>query len=383
MKKLLWVGDAGVPSGFAKATHAILETLRHEYEVTVLGMNYQGDPHQFPYEIYAAAPGGDTFGIGRLIFMCDKVQPDMIVIQQDGWNIPYYTKQLKRFPEHANIPVVGAIAVDGKNFQGQWLDGLSLAIFWTEFARNEAEQGGWKGPSAVIPLGVDLNLFQPRDKHDARSRKLPKELDDAFIVGNVNRNQHRKRLDLTIKYFAEWVKQFSIDDAYLYLHIAPTGDTGSDVRQLARYYGIGHRLATAEPMTFYGDTEDQMVDTFNCFDVQVSTTQGEGFGLTTFEGMACGVPQIVPDWSALGELCKDASLLVPCTSTAIGPPYENVIGGVADEEQFITTLQSIYDKEPSARSMVSYLGTKRVSEDRFRWENIGQRYLDVLREVVC
>jgi hypothetical protein len=92
-KRLLWVGDAGVPSGFARATHAILDTLRHHYDVTVLGMNYLGDPEVrrlYPYDIYPAAPGGDGLGVGRLVWVCDRVHPDVIVIQNDGWFIPYY-----------------------------------------------------------------------------------------------------------------------------------------------------------------------------------------------------------------------------------------------------------------------------------------------------
>ena len=103
MKRLLWIGDVACPSGFARATHETLDTLRHVYDVTVLGMNYRGDPARpddefgkyhvdgrWPYQIYAAAPGGDAFGVGRLIFMCDLVKPDVIVIQQDGWNVPHY-----------------------------------------------------------------------------------------------------------------------------------------------------------------------------------------------------------------------------------------------------------------------------------------------------
>jgi len=64
-KKLLWVGDAGCPSGFGLATHKILDVVRHKYDVTVLGLNYRGDPHGYPYEIWAASAEGDTFGIGR------------------------------------------------------------------------------------------------------------------------------------------------------------------------------------------------------------------------------------------------------------------------------------------------------------------------------
>lgn len=379
-RKLLWVGDAGCPSGFARSTHEILEGARHKFDVTVLGINYRGDPHDYPYPIYAAAPGGDTYGIGRLIWMCDKVKPDLIVIQQDPWNFKPYMNLLKQFPEHADIPVVGVVAVDGKNCRGDELNDLELGVFWTKYGQSEARRGGFTGRSVVIPLGVDVDLYHPKDQLDARSRKLPRELDDVFIVGNVNRNQSRKRLDLSMRYFAEWTRHNRITDAYLYLHIAPTGDSGIDALQLARYYGIADRLALAQPAVWYGDTDEQMVDTYNCFDVQISTTQGEGFGLTTFEGMACGIPQIVPDWSALGELCKGAALLVPCTSTATTAPFVNTIGGVADEAQFITALDSLY-RSKFERETLGARGRARVHEERFRWANIATEVTSALETV--
>jgi glycosyltransferase involved in cell wall biosynthesis len=374
-QKLLWIGDAGCQSGFALATHKVLDTLHSHYDVTVLGMNYRGDPHTYPYPIYAAAPGGDMFGIGRMIWMCDLVQPDVIVIQNDPWNIPLYINQIRQkqpngeysFPEHAAIPIVGIVPVDGRNCAGYGLNGLAHAIFWTKFAENEAKVGGYAGPSSVVPLGVDVDLYQPTDRTAARrARRIPEELIDAFIVGNVNRNQPRKRWDLMLRYFAKWINTYSIKDAYLYLHTAPTGDRGIDVVRLAQYYGINDRMLIIQPPPFSGVEEYELRDTYNSFDVQLTTTQGEGFGLTTFEGMACGVPQIVPDWSALGELCKQAAIVVPCTSTCIGAPYVNVIGGVADEQAVVNSLQALYESK-DLRIKVGEDGLDRAHELRFRW----------------
>jgi len=382
MKKLLWVGDAGVPSGFAQATHNILETLRYQLDVTVLGINYRGDPHPYPYPIYAAAPGGDAFGVGRLIWMCDLVKPDVIVFQNDPWNITPYVSLLQHFDEYKDVPLIGAIAIDGKHCKGKVFNDLALTIFWTEFAREEARLTGHTAPSAVIPLGVDRNIYYPVDKLEARARRLKAGYEQAFIVGNVNRNQPRKRLDLTIRYFAEWVRQFKVEDAYLYLHVAPTGDTGVQVADLAHYYGVRNKLLLMEPATFYGISEGEMRDTYNCFDVQVTTTQGEGFGLTTFEGMACGVPQVVPEWSALGELTKDAVWQVKCTSTAVGPPYLNVIGGVADEGLFIQALQALYSV-PHYRARNSAAALERASQPRFNWSVIGERWQEAVDGVLA
>jgi D-inositol-3-phosphate glycosyltransferase len=389
MKKLLWIGDAGVPSGFAVATHGILRHLHEAFDVTVLGMNYRGDPHMYPYPIYAAAPGGDTFGVGRLIWMCDVVKPDVIVLQNDGWNISMYLRRLRAklpngeymFPDYAAIPVVAAVAVDGKNFQGKWLNGVAMAIFWTRFALNEARAGGYQGLAEVIPLGVDTDIYHPMDKYEARLRRgLPREFDETFVVGNVNRNQPRKRWDLTVKYFAEWVKSYDVRDALLYMHSAPTGDDACDVVQLARYYGVVDRLAHIEPQIWYGVSEEQMCDTYNCFDVLISTTQGEGMGLPALEAMACGVPCILPNWSAYGDWARDAALLVACSSTAVGM-NNNVIGGVPDEADFIRALDAMYRK-PVVRETFQRSALTLVQRPQFRWEHISAAWSEVLAGVL-
>lgn len=384
MRRLLWCGDGGCQTGFARATHGILDVLRETWDVGVLAIGYRGDPHDYPYKMYPCWPGGEMFGIGRLPWTLAEFKPDAVLIQQDPWNIPDYVRAVRATKGFENLPLAGAIAVDGKNCKGHLLNGLELSVFWTEFAMNEAIAGGYKNTSAVVPLGIDLTLFQQRDKAGARlRRRLPEKFprgharDEAFIVGNVNRNQPRKRLDLLIQYFAEWVHRDRIDNAYLYLHVAPTGDDGYDCEQLARYYGVIDRLCLARPEVYNGDSDYELVDTYNSFDVNATTTQGEGFGLTTFEAMACGVPCIVPDWSALGELCKGSALLVPCTSTIATHSRINSIGGVADKELYVKALSDVYTFR-TLRDRLTGLGLKLVSEDRFQWRTVGEGFRDVL-----
>jgi glycosyltransferase involved in cell wall biosynthesis len=135
--------------------------------------------------------------------------------------------------------------------------------------------------------------------------------------------QPRKRWDLTIKYFGKWIEDNNINNAWLYMHAAPTGDVSVNVIDLARYYNCLDRTVYIETPIFTGLSEEDMCKTYNCFDVCISTTQGEGMGLPAMEAMACGVPCILPDWSAYGDWARDAAVLVPCTST-IGTPLDGI-----------------------------------------------------------
>jgi len=380
--RLLYVGDAAVASGFARAAHrGILADVHKTFDVTCLGINYIGDPHTFPYRIYPCHDyfGGDAFGTYRMPKLVQKIKPELAIIQQDPWNFPPYFHSMEK--SEVSVPVIGAVAVDALNCRGKCLNNLVTASFWTEFGRAEAEKGGYEGPSQVIPLGVDLDIYHPMDRHDARVMLgIPKDYCEVFIVGNVNRNQPRKRLDLTIANFAEWVKAYGIKDAYLYLHVAPTGDRGYDVKQLMAYYGVLDRLILAEPELGQGMSEKMLSATYAAFDVQVSTTQGEGWGLTTMEGMACGVPQIVPKWSALGEWAAPAARLVPCIRENIVTDSNiNTIGGVASSLAFVEALHETYSDE-SLRNDMRTRGLELVARSEYRWESIAARWLSLVSE---
>lgn len=382
MRRLLWIGDAACQSGFARNTHALLDVLRHGWDVHVLGINHLGDPHPYGYPIYPAFTGGDAFGVNRLPYLLKAVQPDVIVIQNDPWNFPAYTKSLKVLKNTA--PIAGVVAVDGFNCRGAALNDLCLACFWTTFGLMEARRGGFTGTGCVVPLGVDLDVYKPSDKFAARrALKFPPELDNAFIVGNVNRNQQRKRLDLTIEYFAEWLHAKRVTDAYLFLHVAPTGDSdGYDCKQLAQYYGIADRLILRIPPVRTGPSDDVVATSYAAFDAQMTTTQGEGWGLTTMEGMACGVPQIVPDWSALGEWAHDVALAIPCSTTAATINTVNVIGGIPDKVPYVNALDTLYRNRHMRMSMRE-AGLKLVARPEYRWEAIGHLFADALEEALA
>lgn len=389
MKKprLLWVGDAVVSTGFARATHYILDTLKETWEVVVLGMNAPGDPHPYPYPIFRAAAGGDHFGVNRIGELARVVKPDLIVIQQDPWNFEVYHDALRS--AKVDVPVVGAVAVDGLNCRGTALNELAGAVFWTQFGLDQARLGGYVGPATVIPLGVDRKIYRPIGKRTARQQLQiiaadgsEVDLTDVFVVGNVNRNQPRKRLDLTIKFFSEWVRTSKIDNAYLYLHVCPTGETGYDIRDLMRYYGVKDRLILLEPEIGYGISEEGLAHTYAAFDVSVTTTQGEGFGLTTLEAMACKIPVIAPDWAALGDWPKSSICKVPCTAeTAATTGGINVIGGVPNRVDYLKALDLVYNSATFRRRLADD-GFARATSPEFRWTDVGAAYAAFLPQFV-
>lgn len=382
-KRILWVGDAGCSTGFERCTrHACDSFYRAGWDVHVLGINHSGDPAGYPYLVYPAArpmTNDDAFGVRRLRAMAPGLDPDVIVLLNDPWNVPDYMTAL----EEIDVPVIGWLAVDGKNCRGDALEGLAHAVFWTDFGVEEARLGGWNGPSSVIPLGVDRRVYAPRDRDEALDRLgILERARDQFIVGTIARNQPRKRLDLTVAYFAEWIHEYGVDDAQLLMHVAPTGEMGWNLPQLRSYYDLDGHFLLSDPPTGHGVPEEDMPWLYAAMDVQVSTTQGEGFGLPVLEGMASGIPQLVPDWSALGEWPGDAAVKVPCSHIVHTHNLVNAMGGVPGRKRWIQELDRLY-RDDEWRGEMSRRGIAKAAEDRFDWREAGSSFVELAESVAA
>jgi D-inositol-3-phosphate glycosyltransferase len=383
MPKILWVGDAVVHSGFSRVTHAILDRLHATWDVAVLGIVWNGDPHPYPYRIYTTALPEfgvwSPFGDKKLTMVLAQEKPDVLCLLGDPWIVAQkYLPAIKeaKFPlarAAAYMPVDSPV-LNRKDYQE--LGALGCAIWYGEFGKNEAEQAGFTGRSAVIPHGVDLEIYRPVDKAEARAKNIP-GVGDAFVVGYVGRNQIRKRLDLAIQHFAQW-QQATKSDSYLWLHCDPRDPNGIDVRAVADYFGIGSRLIlNSNVRSTMGVVETDMASIYSCFDLHINTASAEGFCLPVIEAMACGVPNLIPCWGGL-EWAKDAAVMVPCTGI-FATPY--AMQGIVDREAFITALDQYY-QDPLLRNRMRAAGLALVSEDRFRWESVAQEFDMVFRSLL-
>lgn len=388
--RVLLAGDSPtVETGFARCTRAACgRLLRRGHQVAVMGISYDGWPHGYPFPVYPARSSDvrDWLGLRQLPRVIAHFRPDVVVLLNDPWNVPGYMRELEESDLQHSPPVVGWLAVDAKNHpHSAELNSLAHVVCWTQFAVDELRTGGCDRPTSVVPLGVNLDQFLPHDREAARREVLPDSLPPgAFVVGTVGRNQPRKRLDLMIGYFAEFVRRAEATDAYLSLHVSPTGERAADLRALCAYHGLAGRVAIADNPVGQGFEDARMPLVYSSFDVYLTTTQGEGWGLPVMEAMACGVPCVVPDWSALGEWPGDAAIRVPCTSTALSAPLNNfpyTVGGVPDLDATVAALTALY-RDRQLRDVLAVSGRVLVEEPRFRWESVGDAVADILEGVV-
>jgi glycosyltransferase involved in cell wall biosynthesis len=153
--------------------------------------------------------------------------------------------------------------------------------------------------------GVDTAVFQPASEEDKQQwrKKYFHIEDDIFLVSIFARNQWRKDIGRSIMAFKLFHEQFP--HSKLYIHCSQQ-DLGGNVAFQAKLLGMdltgGSIVFVPENFSMSGVPVGVLRQLYCCSDVVISSSQGEGFGLTTIEAMACGVPFVGPDNTTFPEL---------------------------------------------------------------------------------
>ena len=118
----------------------------------------------------------------------------------------------------------------------------------------------------------------------------------------------------------------------------------------------------------------------NCADAGVSCAEGEGFGLCTFEQMAVGVPQIVPNINGYNEYCTDKnSLMVTPKTRYYIPQAYNVVCGEAqavDPEDMSKAMER-YVFDDDLRNL--HAKTAKESVATYTWEKVCGTFIKRLQ----
>jgi D-inositol-3-phosphate glycosyltransferase len=386
-KKLFIIADAGADTGFASVSHNLIEQLYTKWEIHVLAINYQGDPHpiQAKAQMYnpSARVQGDFYGINRIAELTHKIKPDIIFMINDPWVASSYVPIIEKSGYKG--PTVLYTPIDGYNVMKAYitpLDYFTHVVGYTQFGIDQLLAGGLTTATSVIPHGVNKKLWKPIDRAEAREKQAFD--DDWFIVNVTDRNQIRKRIDLAFYYFAEWVHTTNKPDTVRIHYHGGMHDSGWDLFQLSDAFGIKDRLIISHPdlTAQTGIPLDLMPYYYAPADVGLSTTMGEGWGLTTHERMAMRIPMIVPEYSALGEWARGGVHYTKISDI----PYFNVNslntkGGVPDKQSTIDALETMYiDKD--YREHIAQKGYELATQQKFTWHNIALEFNDVFKTAI-
>jgi glycosyltransferase involved in cell wall biosynthesis len=387
--KLLWSGDIVAMTGFARVTENILERLVDQYEIVVLSNNWWGDPTplQQKYTMYPSSNRFQTapFGEQRIREVVEKERPDIVLVINDLWIINELYRQIEDIHKAKAFKFVGYYPMDSYGWTGGITDTMNswdASVCYTEFGAREVIAAGYQKPVAVIPHGVTQGQFYPIDKKEARKKlNLP---EDIFVVFNGNRNQFRKRHDITIEAFAMFAKDKP--DTQLYLHCG-LKDQGWDLLDVfaraMRREGLdpnGRIILTAQTEGPPNVEVDMLNTIYNAVDVGVNTAKAEGWGLVNFEHAACRVAQVVPNHTSCKEIFEGYGRLIRCDHVDVDTNYAREMP-CPSSDHLAEILTDLYENREKLDATAE-LCYQRVTDPVFDWDTVASQFGGIFEDVM-
>lgn len=388
MSRVLWISDGGVPTGFGRVTKEIGERLVVAgHDVHVLANGYNGKlPSDTTLKLYSADPEGrGTIGYHRMVEMLARVEPDVVITLED---IPQLTKRLLENPwdeEQALLrgpwPIISYVPIDGYKLPPAWLKLKELVnvVPMSRFGAELLDIPGWIY-HGVDPAYHPITREQPvvttagvmTSKAGCREAfGIPQ---DAFVIGRVDTNSGRKDWASTWKVIDTALKYGMDANSISAFHTKTTAfDSGVDLNAMVSK-GDGKYLitnATDWP------TED-VVAFVNCFDVTLSTSRGEGFGMGLTESLACGVPVLATDCSSITEVVGPGGVLVEGTAEITNPYGVDLV--LSDIEAMAVQLVML-SRNPERRRELGEAGRQHVI-DTFDWNRAATQFHTTIAAVL-
>lgn len=240
-----------------------------------------------------------------------------------------------------NFTFIWMPTIDGEPQRELWLDSylqcdriLTYSYYGMDLLKKTARKN--TDLVTIASPGSDLKMFFPPE--DKRKHKADLGIDpDCFIVGTVMRNQKRKLYYDLIEAFSDWIylskTKGHIDLAcktFLYLHTSYP-DVGYDIGKAIQDFRIGnkvimtylctncqtaypsffsgeltvcrkcHKLAAHTPNAEHSCPRNVLAGIMKSFDLYVQYSICEGWGMPCTDALACGVPVVAVDYSAMQD----------------------------------------------------------------------------------
>jgi glycosyltransferase involved in cell wall biosynthesis len=394
--RVLFVGHAGSPTGFARVLHSLLRHLPARYALHHLGINLHAPAPACGWSVHANPRAGEVHAESTLPSLAAELRPRLVFVLDEPWAAARHRPWLESRSGDCRALVYAAVdareAVRPEHVRAlATLDGL---VAFTRFGRDavlaqveaaRALDPGLRFPEVgVVPHGIDTDTFHPLARGDggpdfdagrrqARRLLFPerRDLDDAFIVLNATRNQPAKRIDLTLEGFALFARDKPAN-VRLYLHMG-TAPPAPGTLPLVDRLGLRERLLVTAIGPRHPDLPSARLNlVYNACDVGVNTSEGEGFGLVSCEHAATGAAQVVPDHSACAELWRGAALLLAPVGESRVEGYRRA-GRTVTAEGLAAALEELYARRERRRELAQ-AAYRNALRPELQWRHVAREW---------
>lgn len=358
----------------------------------MLATNYRGDYWPTPLKLYRpnVLQASDIYGKTRFIEMLGKIEPDVVVLFNDvavilDWLFNNQFDQQRILLGYR--PILSYFPVDGYNMPPVWTEMIpkvSLPVAMTKFG-----QRSYPG-SRLVYHGVDTQKFYTVDEDHpitlsngtvCTSKQDCKKAfgydPDGFLILRVDKNSGRKDFAATWKALVPVMKRHQ--DIQVHFHtVAREAVSGVDIDVLvSREVKLRPRIFTPDMHDSYiGWAESELLALYNAADLFVSTSRGEGFGLTLAESLSAGVPVIAQNVSSIPEVVGPGGVLLEPERLITVPTGQDL--WLANIPAFTEAIERLY-LDHAERQKLGALGREHVAQ--FSWDEAAQRFHEYIEEL--
>jgi glycosyltransferase involved in cell wall biosynthesis len=342
-------------------------------------------------------------------------RPERVILLGDIQATRY---QVAINPDFVSVPALHYVPIEGRWQPPTLKDDLwamSQPVAMSEFGADEIAKVTGSRPT-VVYHGVDTAIFHPvkpskpitLQPPDAKPWSITSkdECKQAWAQffntklparpGPVNTDKWMLRTDrhMPRKGYNAMLRALvpvlaSNGDAVLICHCSGTDQGGSlpdTIAKLPNAERISGEKGGPESWSLVKRPDAQIIVTntpgldrnalatlYNAADLYVSTS-AEGFGLTIAEAIACGVPAVGLDYSAVPEVIGPAGVTVPI-AYEFDNPYDSFWAAV-NEQRFAETVHTLLN-DPDQRELLGRKGPRHVYRN-FQWADKARQFSDLL-----
>jgi glycosyltransferase involved in cell wall biosynthesis len=331
-KHILYYGDFNCTTGFGNVSKNLINRwvnfIDIENRITIVAINDRStEPYWYAKNVYVLPAyllnedgETDVYARNALVKILFNLDLDAFFFNTDVevlnplTDLFYKINEKKKAANKKQFKIFGYFPIDSQIKPADYslLGEMEHCFVYTQFAHNEIVKSKVPhGEITILPHGSESKVFmklKPDKIKKLRTKYFPNH---NLVIGSVNRNSIRKDIGTLIIAFKK-LKQDLIANSKLkptlYLHMNPKDLFGIDIQRVCENLGLVYGEDVKTPLEFSenkGFDSSELNELYNCFDLFVTTTTSEGWGLTITEAMLCKVPVVAPAHTSITELTSD------------------------------------------------------------------------------
>uniref|UniRef100_A0A6C0JHU5 Glycosyl transferase family 1 domain-containing protein n=1 Tax=viral metagenome TaxID=1070528 RepID=A0A6C0JHU5_9ZZZZ len=327
-KKLLWISDYD-SSGYSIVSKNLLPFLNDKYDLHLLVINTLRDKNYLNIELdkYKIISVPDflqntslsigsilktmfdeyMYGYNDLKSYVNEIKPEIIISLNDAQVIERHVKIIKEMDYKCIF--LGYLPIDLEILPINFFENLekcTALITMSNKSKNVILNTGFKKDIYILEHPIDNNFTKLENPRQFRKMFFKDITEDDILIMNSNVNDIRKRLDITIESYYIFHKNYShLIDKNVYLILKTNDFNGCNLnfRDYCNKLNLKYSIDLSDKIHFIFEkiSISDLNQLYNCVDLYISTTSGEGWGLSAFEFISIGKPVLISDNTTYNE----------------------------------------------------------------------------------